>query len=337
MRKKISIYTIANKVGVSTATISKVINNKGYVSEATSKRVLATMQEYNYMPIQRKHTNNIIGVVCFHNDRLLASPFTNKLMTGILQQTFEVGSELLIIDGNDLLKMNSEELYRYRFLHSIRGFLLINADVESPLMDAMTTSEIPFINVANTCTNFSFNYISSYNYESTMEIIEYIIRMGHHRIAFVGTLIQKMNCHNERYRGYLAAMERHHLSVDLDFVIDIPDLKLETWSNAVKYLMGRSEAPTAIFFVNTECGNILHSVLTTLNYKIPADVSLAGCYEMEGLFFPKNNFTSFAQPAEEIGSLAIKKLKELSINPEKPIHLYVKNTISYGDTVKKLN
>ncbi len=336
MSKKVSIYTIADEVGVSTATVSKVINNKGYVSEKIAEKVLRTIRKYNYVPTQKKHSDNAIGVVCFHNERLLASPFSSKLMTGMSLQAFKDGNELLLIDGKALVGMTPEELFRYRFSRSICGFLLLNADAESPLMGAMSNGKVPFINIANSCNDTTFNYISSHNYESAMEVVDYMICMGHRRIAIAGVLMQQVNSHRERFDGYRAALEKHKIELNSDFILELPDQEPETFDNAVKRLMGRAEPPTAIFFINTECGNMLYSTLNAQNYRLPDDISLAGCYEMPESFPSTIDFASFAQPAEEMGALAVKNIKELSHSPKKSIHLRVDNIISYGNTVKKL-
>lgn len=337
MAKKISIYTIATEAGVSTATVSKVINNTGYVSEEISEKILQIIRKYNYVPTQKKHSDNAIGVVCFYNERLLASPFSSKLMTGISAQAFKTGHELLLIDGNALTGMSAEELYRYRFSRSTCGFLLLNADFDSPILQTMTQANVPFINIANACNENKFNYISSNNFESAQEIVDYMICMGHRRIAIAGVLLKRINSHKERFDGYCAAMEKHQLTIDDSFVVELSDQEPETIANAVKRLMGRAEPPTAIFFINTECGNLIYSTLIAEKYKVPGDISLAGCYEMPESFPSQIDFTSFCQPAEEMGELAVINLKKITENTSTRVHLRVKNTISYGKTVKKIS
>jgi len=337
MSKKASIYTIATEAGVSTATVSKVINDKGYVSEEISEKILQIIRKYNYVPTQKKHSDNAIGVVCFYNERLLASPFSSKLMTGISIQAFKSGHELLLIDGNALVGMTAEELYRYRFSRSTCGFLLLNADFDSPIMQTLSQANVPFINIANACNENKFNFISSNNFESAQEIVDYMICMGHRRIAIAGVLLKQINSHKERFDGYCAAMQKHNLPVDDSFVVEFPDLETESIANAVKRLMGRKEPPTAIFFINTECGNLIYSSLLAEKYKVPGDVSLAGCYEMPESFPAQIDFTSFGQPAEEMGQLAVVNLKKLTKSVNATVHLRVKNTISYGKTVKKIS
>ena len=81
--KRPSIYTIAREAGVSTATVSKIVNNHGNISRETSARVLEIIKKHNYVPQQRKQTESAVGVITFHNNRRpLASPFTGRLLNG---------------------------------------------------------------------------------------------------------------------------------------------------------------------------------------------------------------------------------------------------------------
>ena len=88
--KRPSIYTIAREAGVSTATVSKIVNNHGNISRETSARVLEIIKKHNYVPQQRKQTESAVGVITFHNNRRpLAAPFTGRLLNGVCLQCFE--------------------------------------------------------------------------------------------------------------------------------------------------------------------------------------------------------------------------------------------------------
>lgn len=101
--KRPSIYTIAREAGVSTATVSKIVNNHGNISRETSARVLEIIKKHNYVPQQRKQTESAVGVITFHNNRRpLASPFTGRLLNGVCLQCFEEGKDMILIDGDRL-------------------------------------------------------------------------------------------------------------------------------------------------------------------------------------------------------------------------------------------
>ena len=111
--KRPSIYTIAREAGVSTATVSKIVNNHGNISRETSARVLEIIKKHNYVPQQRKQTESAVGVITFHNNRRpLASPFTGRLLNGVCLQCFEEGKDMILIDdmissGDTIIKIAS--------------------------------------------------------------------------------------------------------------------------------------------------------------------------------------------------------------------------------------
>ena len=83
MSKRVSIYTVAKEAGVSTATVSKIINNSGSISRETSDRVLEIIKKYNFVPQQRRQTGSAIGVVTFLlRQGPLMAPFTARLLNG---------------------------------------------------------------------------------------------------------------------------------------------------------------------------------------------------------------------------------------------------------------
>lgn len=334
MKRKTSIYTIAEEAGVSTATVSKIINNQGYVSEEVSRRVLEIIKKYNYVPSQKKHSSNAIGVVVFYPDNIMTAPFTSQLLNGICSQTFTDGRELLIIDGKTLLGQSPEELYRYYASNSPCGLLAINLTADNPLCLALCQAGIPFILMANSADDDQTNFISSRNYEAAAELIDYIICLGHVNIAYIGLMTKQFVSHRDRFRGYTDTLARHGLQLRDEHIIDIPDAEPKTIENALRRLLGRNDPPSVIF-INSESLETVYYLLQNMGYRVPEDISLAGLH-VPDIFPDRLNLTSFIQPAEKIGRLGVVRLQELTAGKIKQVREFLPNTINYGNTVAKL-
>ena len=187
MSKRVSIYTVAKEAGVSTATVSKIINNSGSISRETSDRVLEIIKKYNFVPQQRRQTGSAIGVVTFLlRQGPLMAPFTARLLNGACRQAFLAGRDLVLIDGERLAGLTPEELYCHYASNSLAGLLICNVAAENPFCTKLRKSGIPFILLANGSTDDSVNFVTTRNYEAVYELVDYMLCLGHRRIAYMG-------------------------------------------------------------------------------------------------------------------------------------------------------
>ncbi len=332
--KKATIYSIAKAAGLSTATVSKVLNNQGGISEKTAAKVLSIAKAYNYQPQQRKQTSHTLGVIAFHvGEHLLTKAFTTLLLNGVCAETFASGRTLTFISVNQIADLSPEELRCFCINHGISGLFLCNASWDYPFCQVVKQSGIPFTILADKAPDeCNYSYVATDNYESTYELMDYIACLGHREIAFVGLITDEIECHSERLRAYLDVLKAHKLPIRDEFIINLPETSQEIIKNELTRLLSRAVVPTAIFYCSEELIN-LFAVLKQMNIKIPEDLSVAG-FRLEKdneLFLPE--ISSVVQPTCEIGKTAVKFLLD-EIEHKKISSSTLKNKVIYGSTVK---
>ena len=334
MKQRPSIYFIAREAGVSTATVSKIINNHGNISKETSERVLKLIQKYNYVPQQRKQSGSSIGVVVFFSNRQpLASPFTARLLNGICLSAFAQNKNLTLIDHERFSALTPEEIYCYYAGNSLAGMLLCNLAGENPVCDRMIRSGVPFILLANTGSRAKVNFISTRNYEAVRDLVDYMICLGHRKIAFLGMLNRTFDSHRDRLRAFMDICKAHGIETPPEYILDLPNAELQTIRNAMARLFARPEPPDALFIASED----VYEQFPQFADLIPPEFSIAGM-RLENLS-PRNDdreWSAVYQPVEEIGRLGVERLLELVSGKRRHVQELLDNAVHYGETIKRL-
>lgn len=333
---KATIYSIAEKAGLSPATVSKVLNNQGHVSAATIAKVQAIVKETNYKPQQRKQMVQTIGIIIFKVEgKPFCDSFMGELMNGICSEAFRQGRTITFINPAEVVDLSPEEFHCYCLNHGIAGVLLPNIAMQDRFIEKIRQADIPFCVMANIFQEDSIASVGTDNYESTMELLDYVICLGHTQIAFLGLVTDQVESHRERFRAYLDIHKKHNLKVHDELIIDLPDAENTTIRNELIRLMSRPKRPTAIFYCAETLMKVI-PILQSMGISTPENVSISG-YKMmsdEELLFP--DISAIIQPAEEIGSTSV-KLLIAKLEHKKVSTVRLKNKIVYGSTVKNLN
>ncbi len=331
--EKATIYTIAKAAGVSTSTVSKIVNQSGNISPETTARVMEIIRKYNYIPQQRKQQENAIGVVVFMDEgRPFASPFTAGVVNGICTEAFRAGKDVTLLSGERLSKLGSEELHCFYNVNSLTGILGINMAGNNPLGENLRESGLPLVFLANPeqeCLS-----VAGDNYPSVCEMIDYMIGMGHEKIAYFGLLNSVFQSHARRYRAYVDTMRQHGLEVLPELVVDIPNAAPDTVRNALSRLFGRKQMPTALFFASEALAPLVF-MLMHMGFKIPDDISLAGMQveSQENILQP--DLAAVTQPAEAIGQRGVHLLLNRAGGLPAQSEL-LPDRVHFGNTVRRL-
>ncbi len=335
--RKPSIYTIAREAGVSTATVSKIVNNHGNISRETSARVLELIKKYNYVPQQRKQSASAVGVMTFMNNRRpLASPFTGRLLNGVCLQCFDEGKDLILIDGDRLADSTPEELYCHYASNSLAGLLVCNKTADEPFCLRLKESGVPFVLLANSDPGDTVNFVATRNYESTAELVDYMICLGHRRIAYFGLLNRIMSSHRERFQAFQDIHAKHKIEPRPEFILDLPNAESATLKNAIQRLIARPEPPTALFIASDEFEN-LYPLLDDLRIDVPTTISVAGFRMERDDEQPGRDYSRIVQPTEMIGRRGVSALLQLASGKITHVHEYLDNKVNYGETIQKID
>ncbi len=276
---------VARRARVSTATVSRVLNNTGTVKATTRARVLKAIDELRYSP--NLHARSLAGGKS-HSIGVIVSNIENPFFLDI----YKVVEEGAHVAGYEVIMANtdysSERLVtsvRLMIGRRVAGLAAIVSEMDSELIEELNGNRIPvvFYDVGTPRRNITNIRV---NYRWGMEkVSSYLCSLGHRHIGFLGHHAT-LGPINERLKGLLEGAGRY------------PDLKVETVSDAdtleggrraVRALLAGSPGVTAVVCVNDVMAVGALRELRQLGLRVPEDISVTG--------FDNVNLAQYCHPA----------------------------------------
>ncbi|KAF0819185.1 MULTISPECIES: LacI family DNA-binding transcriptional regulator [unclassified Cytobacillus] len=270
----ITIKEIAERAKVSRTTVSRVLNNSGYVSEDARKRVLHVIEETGYVPSAhakslRTKKTKVIGVIL----PKISTETSSRLVNGIDEVLAGEGYQILLANTN----LHAEKEIEYiRLLKSrnVDGMILSATNVEPELIQEIRQLNIPFIMVgqhAEELTSVIFD-----EYQAARDMAGLLIRKGYKKIAFIGVDEADRAVGYLRKQGYLDAMKEHQLSVESAW-LQKGIFDIDSGFNGMKNIMESAEdKPQAVVAVTDRLAIGALRYLRQNGYSVPGDVAIAG-------------------------------------------------------------
>ncbi|MCE5257045.1 MAG: LacI family transcriptional regulator [Spirochaetaceae bacterium] len=244
----VTIREVAEYAQVSTATVSRVLNDDPRVIDSTRERVLAAMDKLNYKvnTVARSlktHQTKTIGVMAPD----LAGDFFMYIAESMDKELSNHGYSLVVCVSHD---SPEEEAKRLKHLAErlVDGVVVIPATDKGAHFSFLRDLGIPFIFVDRTVGDIRADSVLVENEEGAFEATKALINDGYRRIGYIGGL-QKISIFRERYGGYRKAMESSGLAVEEDFVRFCPPT-LPFGYHAMEAMMKREDSPDAWFIGN---------------------------------------------------------------------------------------
>lgn len=273
--KKATMKDIAQAAGVSITTVSKILNNVDmHISEATREKVLALVQEYNYIPNQiakglRSNNSDTIGVVTFD----ISDPYVSEIVKGIESVSKANGISVLVCNTTP---EKSSELEDLRFLSSkmVDGIIFLRS-LSAKNEEWVSRLKTPIIVVDRELSLDipDMGMIDSSSITAIYKATELLIREGCQKISYIGPSPDTRS--STRIEGYLNALRDQGISVDDQIIYQNGGFTSETGIDGVADVFAEKEIDGVV------CANdlIAAGVLLALNKKgicVPRDVKVTG-------------------------------------------------------------
>nr|WP_233522688.1 LacI family DNA-binding transcriptional regulator [Peribacillus glennii] len=320
-----TIKDIARELNVSTATVSRVLNQSGYASLEVKRQVLAAAKKMNYQPNAiarslKKHQTKTIGVILPD----ISNPYFMKISKGLEDVVYESGYHLIFSSGNDNPEKENEML-KVLFEKRVDAIVLAPSGENDELIHKIKNTGIPVILVDRQLSNeaVGLDYVTEDNFEGAYQLTSYLLEQGHKQIGVVNGPLS-ISTGFERYEGFRSAIKRYNIEVDHKYIYH-GDYTQEAGYKAAKYFFDLAEKPTAILSFNNRMtfGVLLELAERGLSNYEHLDIASYG--ETEATIFLKApkiitlHHSSYEMGAR-VGEILMEKLvknKEESVN-EKP-------------------
>ncbi len=305
---------IAAKSGVSIATVSRVINNTGYVKEETRRKVFAAFDELASKDKIISHSiakqkTKIIGVIIPD----ISNPFFGEVIKGISTVAEKHSTSLLVCNTDEKLETELKYLDLFK-TNKIIGLIITpktdQMKYNSEYLYQLEDLGVPVVLLDRGINLSHFNSVFVNNTSGAFDAVSALINEGHKDIAIIsGPMSSKPG--RERFYGYENALISNNIEVNREYVF-AGDFKLESGYKLTKKILRMEKRPTAIFAANNMMAQGCVKALIEEGLKIPEDMAFVSFDDVAMFDIMNMNISTVSRPTDIMGEVAAEMLFELA-------------------------
>lgn len=303
-KQEVNIYRIAEEAGVSIATVSRVMNRRVGVSEATRSRINEMLRRYEFTPDYPEMRTAKVAFLVPWDD---ISDYFRRAIRGACRYACENNIEINIIIKNG----SSEESLLARIRdQQCSGVIVALGDEFQHARAELSATELPCVFMDTSIVQDHLGYVDNDSYAGSLAAARHLIELGHRKIGYIrydgsGLIVN----HRRRYEGYLDAMAEAGLTVLPHWVVtESPEGGMQSAGLGGKINMTKllRQAPelTAVMTLDDQMAMGAMTAIHQAGLRIPEDISVTGFDNATGSenWFPA--LTTVDHPLEEAGYLA---------------------------------
>lgn len=279
MGKAVRLSDIAQRAGVSIVTVSKALSGQKGVSEEKRKQIEEIADELGYRKIvsgagSEERKTHTIGVI-------IAERFLDENQS--FYWTFYQEISKYAVSRNcfamlEVIGLNDEKGRRVPRMmeeNQIEGLIILGSFTQGYEQSLGRTVSVPVVYLDTVGSASGCDCVVTNNLMGGYTMTNYLLRMGHRKIGFVGTLLA-MQSIDDRYLGYLKALMEHGIEVNPDYVIDDRGREKGDVDPELYFSLPSDDMPTAFFCNCDGTASCLIEKLRRQGYAVPDDISVAG-------------------------------------------------------------
>lgn len=299
-----TIKQIAEKAGVSTATVSYVINNSPGVSHEVRERILRIVRESRFHPNAvarslRTRKSKAVGMIIPD----ITNPFFPGLVRGAEDVLRKTG-HTLIVGNSDSDVSKEEEYYRTFSARQVEG-LLITASISSRSPEYLLHHNLqatPVVFVDRNYRGVAADTVSADNLGGSLQAVRQLLEMGHRRIAIITGPLQLVNA-QLRLEGYKRGLASNQLEIE-DALIREGRYDAESGFEQTKALLDLKNRPTAVFISNAPMTFGCLRALRECGVRCPEELALISFDDAEWFELSNPSVSGVAQNPYQLGAAA---------------------------------
>lgn len=308
-----TISDVAKKSGVSLATVSRVLNNSGYVKSGTRERVLKAINEINYTPnaIARslsKNETNTIGVIVPD----IANSYFGEILKGISEVSEANDLNIILFNTDDNLEKELRALDMVK-AQKIQGVIMTpnfgGDELNTTYINKLENLGVPLVLVAADVKYTNINGVFVDNIKGAFDATNALINEGHIKIGIVKGQKTSQPI-KEMFMGYEKSLRFNNIDVREDFIY-IADFRSDLAYEVTKEMLKSEDRPTALMV----CSNMMTlgcvKAILEANLRIPEDMAIIGFNKNELFDLVGVGISYVDDAAEELGRTSMKMLNQI--------------------------
>jgi DNA-binding LacI/PurR family transcriptional regulator len=302
----VNIREVAKKAGVSTATVSRVVNGTAPVDARTEKRVRAAIARTGYYPNTHARTlgtgkSHIYGMIISD----IENPFFPELVKCFERLAVEHGHEVLIAN-TDYRAERMEVCVRRMLERKVDGVAIMTSEMDGELIRMLSGRGIPIVFLDTGAVGDKISDISL-DYDSGVDqAMDHLTSLWHRKIAFVGGPVNLASART-RHRAFLAALERKRLE-QVEQFIRSGNHRFDGGYAAMVDILKSRQRPTAVLASNDLTAIGVMRAIYAAGLRVPEDISVVGFDDIALSSFMSPPLTTIRLPRSDIAKFAFESL-----------------------------
>ena len=315
MARNVTLKDIAQRVGVSYQTVSKVLHGQMQVSNEVQERIFAAVKEMGYRPNAaarnlRTQSSHMLGYSWQPNRHYYFNPVLEEFQQSIVETAKELGYHILLFPHHegDMLLQSYQELV---FTGRVDGFILSGMETEDRRVPLLQQLDVPLVGFGRTKSEMPFPYVDVDGQAGIYQAVQHLLEKGHCRIAVLAWP-ETSRVGTERLSGYFQAMEESQLTIDPAWVVR-GEGEYKYGYNATSRLLDLPESrrPTAIItMMDLIAIGAVHAAQDR-SLMIGKDLAVTGFDDVPVFQYFKPSLTTLRQPVWEVGRSTVHLLVDL--------------------------
>lgn len=302
-----TIKDVAKMAGVSTTTVSHVINKTRFVAEDTAKQVLDAIEKLNYSPsaVARSlkiNTTKSIGMIVTTSE----APYFAEIIHAVEEHCYRQGYSLFLCNTQnepEKIKNHLAMLIQKR----VDGVLIMCSEYNPDSLDLFSQfSQLPMVVMDWGLDNGKTDVIQDNSFEGGYLATKYLIDHGHTNIGIIAGNLHKVTAQT-RYQGFIKAMQEAQLTIHPDWIME-GSFEPEDGYECMNKILNQTKRPTAVFCCNDVMALGAISAITERGLSVPKDISIIGYDNIHASRFYAPPLTTIHQSKTRLGAKAIELL-----------------------------
>ncbi|MCX7772244.1 MAG: LacI family DNA-binding transcriptional regulator [Clostridia bacterium] len=306
-----TIKDVSEYAGVTVTTVSRVLNNRGYIAEKTRKKVYEAMAELNYQPneiarsLLRKRSN-IIGLII----PSVGHPFFAELAEKIELYAYENGFKLLLCNSH-LDSLKEREYIDMLRAHKVDGIIMGSHTLK---VDDYLSLNMPMVTIDRRLSN-TIPYIASDNFMGGKLATQLLIERGCKKLAIICGNLNLDMLSNKRFEAFLVEVVNNNLKhITIQTEIDVFDN--DQYDKLVRRMFEQYPDVDGVFVSGDATALHVLKACSEYNKRVPEDIKIVGYDDIRILSLVAPQLTTIRQPIGEMGRLAVELIiKQINQEP----------------------
>lgn len=295
-----TIVDVARLAGVTPTTVSRVINNRGYISEKTKKRVQEAMDELGYQPNEiarslTKQKSNTIGVIVPH----ISHPYFAKLISNLENEAAKKDYKIILCNSKEKAEKEKQYLDMCKS-NRVAGIIICSGNVES---NKINTGGIPVVLLEKNFEEGKLG-IQCDNYQGGKLATEHLIECGCKKILHLSGVIDEEMPADNREKAFIDVCSKNEIEYFIK-KYDIDTYNQINYYDYIKAALNEIEGVDGIFASSDLIAAQVIQVCNEIKIRIPEDIKLVGFDDVDISQLTTPRITTVHQPIKEMARLSI--------------------------------